>query len=36
MKKADKLHMQKMVEFGCVVCRWYEGVDDLPPVTFTI
>ena len=31
MKKADKLKMQKMVEFGCVVCRWYEGVEDLPP-----
>ena len=31
MKKADKLKIQKMVEFGCVVCRWYEGVDDLPP-----
>ena len=31
MKKADKLHMQKMVEFGCVVCRWYCEENDLPP-----
>ena len=23
--------MQKMVEFGCVVCRWYCEEDDLPP-----
>ena len=29
--KAEKLHMQKMVEFGCVVCRWYCEEDDLPP-----
>jgi len=31
MKKADKLKMQKMVEFGCVVCRWYCEENDLPP-----
>ena len=31
MKKADKLRMTKMAESGCCVCRWYEGVDDLPP-----
>jgi len=33
MKKADKAKMQKMVEFGCCVCRWYCEEDDLPPCT---
>ena len=31
MKKAEKLRMNQMAEHGCCVCKWYEGVDDLPP-----
>ena len=29
--KAQKLHMQKMVEYGCMICRHFEEVVDLPP-----
>ena len=29
--KAEKKFINQMSEFGCVVCRWYEGVEDLPP-----
>ena len=29
--KAYKAHMQKMVEYGCMICRHFESVDDLPP-----
>ena len=29
--KAYKAHMQKMVEYGCMICRHFERVDDLPP-----
>lgn len=29
--KAEKAFMNKMAEYGCVVCRWHEAVDDLPP-----
>ena len=29
--KAEKLHMQKMVEYGCIICRHFEEVVDLPP-----
>ncbi len=31
MKKVEKLKLNKISEFGCVVCRWYEEVEDLPP-----
>ena len=29
--KAYKAHMQKMVEYGCIICRHFEEVVDLPP-----
>ena len=29
--KAYKNHMQKMVEYGCMVCRHFENVEDPPP-----
>ena len=29
--KKEKLHMQNMVEYGCMVCRHFEEVVDLPP-----
>ncbi len=28
--KAEKKLMNQMSEYGCVVCRWHENVDDLP------
>ena len=29
--KAYKDHMQKMVEYGCMICRHFEDVEDPPP-----
>ena len=29
--KAEKKLMNQMSEYGCLVCRWHESVDDLPP-----
>jgi hypothetical protein len=30
MKKAERLHLQKVASDGCVVCRLFEGVDSGP------